>query len=171
MKNNKLIFIVQLIIFLLILMSCKDKTIEDTKTPIETFPTEETGKTPTNDSSNKEETKVEVPKTIIIYFDIDWENISDVYFNDVQMEYGPYDNGSEFRIEVEAESITKFDLDFKQHNYSWWHVQDSYQSWNCDSYIEVNMKAGETYIVKDVNWTYQWDNEEQKWYTCTINKQ
>ena len=167
---RKLIFFVLITVFSFSLFSCSEETL--TPTPESTPTKQETkeeSKTPTLETS-KEEEKVETPKTIIIYLDIDWEELTEAYFNDTVMEYGPYENECEFKVEIEAESITKFDLDFKQYN-SWWHVQDTYQSWNCDSYLDVDMKAGEIYIVKDVNWTYQWDNEEQKWYTCTINKQ
>lgn len=166
----KLLMVTLTILFSFSLFSCNDETKIPTTESTPTIDKEEE-KTPILEPT-KEEEKVEVesPKIIIIYFDIDWEGISEAYFNDTVMIYGPYDNDCEFMVEIEAESITKFDLDFKQHN-SWWHVQDTYQSWNCDSFVDVDMKVGETYIVKDVNWTYQWDNEEQKWYTCTINKQ
>ena len=173
---HKLIPLSMLIMFSFALYSCDKQTKLPT---IELDPTkevtEDVSKTPLVDETptqenTKEDEVIEMPKTIIIYLDIDWEGITEVYFNDTVMVYGPYDNDCEFMVEIESESITKFDLDFKQHN-SWWHVQDTYQSWNCDSFVEVDMKVGETYIVKDVNWTYQWDNEEQKWYTCTINKQ
>ena len=169
-KLYKFLMATLTILFSFSLFSCD----EQTKLPTtELTPTkevsEEVSKTPTLEPT-KEETKVETSKTIIVYLDIDWEEVTEAYFNDTVMERGQYDNDCEYKVEIETESITKFDLDFKQYN-SWWHVQDTYQSWNCDSYIDVDMKAGETYIVKDVNWTYQWDNEEQKWYTCTISKQ
>ena len=166
-----------LILFSISLFSCND----DVPTSIPTIETSEPTKevtegkedktqVPTEDTSKKEEEKVETPKTIIIYLDIDWEEVTEAYFNDTVMEHGQYDNGCEYKVEIEVESITKFDLDFKQYN-SWWHIQDEYMSWNTESSIEVDMKVGETYIVSEVNWTYQWDNEEQKWYTCTISKQ
>lgn len=166
----KLLFISLITIFSFSLFSCSEETPTPTPEPTPT-PTIEVEKTPTLEDTKTEETKVEEkPTTIIIYLDIDWEEVTEAYFNDTVMIYGPYDNDCEYKVEIEAESITKFDLDFKQYN-SWWHIQDEYMSWNCDSSIQVDMKVGETYIVKDVNWTYQWDNEEQKWYTCTINKQ
>ena len=173
----KILMVTLTILFSISLFSCS----EDVPTSIPTIETsgptkevtegkEDKTETSTEDTSKKEEEKVETSKAIIIYLDIDWEEVTEAYFNDTVMEQGQYDNECEFKVEIEAESITKFDLDFKQYN-SWWHVQDTFQSWNCDSCLDVDMKAGETYIVKDVNWTYQWDNEEQKWYTCTINKQ
>lgn len=166
----KFLMVTLAILFSFSLFSCDEQTKLPTTELTPTVDKDEE-KTPTL-GPTKEEEKVEAEstRTIIIYFDIDWEGISEAYFNDTVMVYGPYDNDCEYKVEIEAESIIKFDLDFKQHN-SWWHVQDTYQSWNCDSFIDVDMKIGETYIVKDVNWTYQWDNEEQKWYTCTINKQ
>ena len=166
---HKLILVSMLILFSFSLFSCDEETKQPTTEPTPTKEvTEEDINTPT--VTETEEDEVETSKTIIIYLDIDWEEVTEVYFNDTVMVYGPYDNDCEFMVEIEAESIDKFDLDFKQYN-SWWHIQDEYQSWNCDSYLEVDMKVGETYIVKDINWSYQWDNEEQKWYTCTINKQ
>ena len=151
-----------------LLCSCRNATPTENLNPPTILPTEPTVElTPTVPET--EEVEVITPKYITIYLDIDWEQITEVYFNDLVMEYGPYDNNSEFKVEIEADSITKFDLDFKQYN-SWWHIQDEYMSWNTESSIEVDMKVGETYIVSEVNWTYQWDNEEQKWYTCTINK-
>lgn len=173
---QKLILFSMLILFSISLFSCSEDVPTSMPTIETSEPTKEVTKGkedktefPTEDTSNEDE-KVENSKTIIVYLDIDWEEVTEAYFNDTVMERGQYDNDCEYKVEIEAESITKFDLDFKQYN-SWWHIQDTYQSCNCDSFVDVDMKAGETYIVKDVNWTYQWDNEEQKWYTCTINKQ
>lgn len=168
---KKLVFI---LLYSFLLCSCNSKTPasnENLNTPTilpTVEPTVEVTPTPTEPKT--EEVEPINPGFITIYLDIDWEEITEVYFNDLVMEYGPYDNNCEFKIEIEADSgISKFDLDFKQYN-SWWHVQDEYMSWNTESSIEVDMKVGETYIVSEVNWTYQWDNEEQKWYTCTITK-
>lgn len=169
-----------LLVFSFLLCGCNNETtkptenlytptLEETIEPTIFEPTVDvtTEVTPTPEVPKTEE--VVVPKLIIIYLDIDWEEITEVYFNDLPMVYGPYDNDCEFKIEIESDSISKLDLDFKQYN-SWWHVQDEYMSWNTESVLEVDMKVGETYIVSEVNWTYQWDNEEQKWYTCTITK-
>ena len=187
---NKLIVYTLITIFCFSLFSCKNNSEEQNQNPLpEVLPTGEVQQTPvcpnnktpetsvteevvvTPTEENKETEEVEQPKnTIVIYLDLDWENVTEAYFNDTAMVAGTYDNGCEFMVEIEADSITKFDLDFHQNN-AWWHVQDEYQSWNTDSSIETDMKKGETYIVKDVNWSYQYDNEEQKWYTCTIEKQ
>ena len=67
--------------------------------------------------------------------------------------------------------IGAFKLDFCQ-NGQWFHI--TYQNpteedkWNTSYMLPYDMTGGHTYKVTNINWSHQWDNEENKWYTATI---
>ena len=104
-----------------------------------------------------------------IYLDLSWSGVSEAYVNGHKMTKGDYEYGT-FYVAIEAESISTFGLNFNQSG-AWWHIEKSgNKSWNTDNTVTVDMKAGETWKVSNVNWTYQWDNQEHKWYTCSITK-
>ena len=42
-------------------------------------------------------------------------------------------------------------------------------NWNTANTISVNCTKGHSYQITNVNWMYQWDNQEHKWYSATIN--
>ena len=108
--------------------------------------------------------------TIKIYLDINWENITEAWCNDKQMTASTDGNGI-YVIEISAASLSSFKLDFKQDS-SWWHI--TYQNpsdadkWNTAYMLPYEMVAGKVYKVTNVNWSHQYDNQENKWYTCTI---
>ena len=109
---------------------------------------------------------------ITIYFDMSWDGVTEVWLNGTAMTKGTYDYGS-WMAEIQADTITSLELNFKQGS-SWWHIDEdnngSSKSWNTSSNRTVSMSAGNSYKISDVNWAYQWDNQENKWYTCTIAK-
>lgn len=106
---------------------------------------------------------------IFIYFDIDWENVSDVYLNGVKM--NPENDGGdcEFMLIVEAESITTLDLDFEQ-NGAWFHVVDQ----NSTNFVEsstmsVSMEAGKSYIISGVTWRHD-NNATEKFFSVKVSE-
>lgn len=111
----------------------------------------------------------EVDNTITVYFNMTWgSSVTEVWINGNKMtssssSYGTY----EYTFETET-NITSLDLDFKQDS-SWFHIEeDGKKSWNTDSALSVNFEVGKDYQVTNVDFAYQWDNQEHKWYTCDI---
>ena len=106
---------------------------------------------------------------IKVYFNMTWDGVTEVWLNGHAMEKVTNANGN-YYVEIQENSITSLNLSFKQGS-SWWHIEEAGQkTWNTDNAITVNWSAGNTYKVTNVNWTYQWDNQEHKWYTCDISQ-
>ena len=107
---------------------------------------------------------------ITIYLDINWAGISQAWCNGQQMTATTNSNGI-YVIEIEAESITQLELNFCQNENnidSWWHVTTTKDNWNTESKLDVNMVAGSIYKVTNINWSHSYDDNTQKWYTCTV---
>ena len=105
---------------------------------------------------------------ISINFIMTWDNVTEVWLNGKEMT--DTDNDGTWSIEIKEKSISSLSLNFKQSN-SWWHIEKSgNKSWNIENSIDVDMKAGNTYNIDNVNYTYQWDTQEHKWFTCTITE-
>lgn len=106
---------------------------------------------------------------IKVYLDLNWANITEVWLNDVKMTKQSSNYGT-YYVELQKDSVTSLKLNFKQSS-SWWHIEKAgSKTWNTDNSISVSWTGGNSYKINNVNWTYQWDNQEHKWFTCSISQ-
>ncbi len=106
----------------------------------------------------------ELKKVVKVYFEMTWDNITEVWCNDVQM---VKDSKTGYYLATFETALTKLDIDFKQGN-TWWHIKNSSDIWNTNSSIAVNFALGKSYLVKNVNWTHEYNDGTNKWYSCTF---
>lgn len=121
------------------------------------------------DCTGTKEVETDKAQVITIYFDIDWDSVSQVYLNGVKMDANTNGNGCEFVIEVQESSITTLDLDFEQ-NGAWFHVVDSGSSNFVESSTTtVSMAAGKTYKISGVTWRHD-NSSSEKFFSVTVTE-
>lgn len=122
-----------------------------------------------------EHVEEEIDNTITIYLNtaLDWGDtkvITEAWVNGNAMTPSSSGKGLYEYTFVTTEKITTLKLDFKQSS-SWFHVEKKgNKSWNTNSSISVNLEVGKDYQVTNVNFSYGWDNGENKWYTCDVKE-
>lgn len=112
---------------------------------------------------------------IIIYFEISWESIWEVWINDSQMKYIKDDpeyidnKNGQFYYRVKADSISSFDLDFRQGD-AWFHIYNGKEAdmWNQNGKVSFTFEKGHIYKISNVNTVHEYGNKEHKWYTADV---
>ena len=119
--------------------------------------------------------------TIIIYFNITWSNVQKPHFNDVLMTEIESENGK-YMIEVKANSLTSFRLDFRQDDNgkeTWFHViiKDYKENDKNNTKYELacDLIAGKEYKVTNIHYSHTKDAFEgdtviDKFYYCSIEE-
>ena len=107
----------------------------------------------------------EIKKPITIVFELNWDGITDVYFNEQKMTSA---GTGKWTTTFAENSISSMDLDFCQHG-TWWHVDSDNNkntvNKNTNSKYTYTFNYGNTYTINNVAWVYE---SGDKWYTFKI---
>ena len=113
------------------------------------------------------------PDTVItVYVELDWVDITEIWLNGNKMS-ATTEQGCHYVTEFIQDSITSFELNFKQGD-SWWHVTyknpTEADKWNQSYKLECEMYAGHAYKISNINWSHKYDDYSNQWFTCTVTQ-
>lgn len=108
--------------------------------------------------------------TAKVYVVLSWSGVTDVKLNGAAMSASDDATKGNYVCEIEA-GAAQASFSFKQSGATWHPDNHAEKTWDTSAKIDFGLvlEAGGEYQITDINWKYQWDNQEHKWFSYTVN--